>query len=117
MRKRFTALFITLAMTSVFGAPLPESRTHYVIATRDRAPAYHVTSITRTSQVLATETYLIEDVAGQKFSISVERNFESGHVKAEYKVDSAPPVRVSFALPSPAHTSSDTLEANKTIRI
>lgn len=103
-------LFLAGTLIADAGA---EKRTHYVVATRDRIPVYHATTVTRSSQKASEETYLIEDAGGARFFIEVGRNFETGEVSAEYRAADGRPVRVRFVLPGTAHTLKERLAEHK----
>lgn len=94
-------------------APDTETRTHYVVANRDRTPVYHATVISTNSESLGSEIYLFEDAAGQRIRIDVRKNYKSRLVTAEYSVNDGKPVRVSLQLPGNASTRSETQKQYK----
>jgi hypothetical protein len=108
-------LCMSLLGVSVFAASPSgnETRTHYVVANRDRTPAYYATVISTNSESLGSEIYLFENPAGQRVRINVRKNYKSRLVTAEYSVNVGKPVKVTLQLPGSASTRSETLKQYK----
>jgi hypothetical protein len=104
------SLIASAAIAVSARTPEAETRTHYVISTRDRVAVYRATVIRTSSEQAGTETYLIENPAGQKVRIDIRRNFRNRLVTAEYSVNDGKPVKVKLELPGNATTRSEALK-------
>src|SRR5688572_26116018 len=107
MFKRILMIAVLTTTSVAAFAASDETRTHYVVATKDRTPAYHATVITTGNDARATETYLFEDADGQRIRIAVDRNYKSRLVTAEYSVNDAHPVKVRLELPGNSTSRSE----------
>ncbi len=109
MLKRITFGLSFIAASVLAGPPEGEIRTHYLIASRDHAPLYYVTTITSGGETLGSEIYLFESTTGQRIIIDIRKNYRSHLVTADYAVNDAKRVRVTLQLPGKGATRSESL--------
>ncbi len=109
MLKRIIFVLSFIAASALAIPPEAEIRTHYLIASRDHTPLYSVTTITSATEVLGSETYLIQSTAGQRIVVDIRRNYASHLFTADYAVNDAKPVRVTLQLPGRGSTRSESL--------
>jgi hypothetical protein len=109
MLRPVTFALSLMAVSVLASPPEAELRTHYLIASRDHTPLYFVTTITSASEILGSETYLIEGATGQRILVSIRRNYASHLFTADYAVNDTKPVRVTIQLPGKGVTRSESL--------
>lgn len=100
------AALVGMNITALSAAEI-ETRTHYVVANKSRMPLYRATAITTANESLATETYLFENLSGQRIRIDVRRNYKSRLVTAEYSLNDGKPVKVKLDLPGNASSRAE----------
>jgi len=91
-----------------------ETRTHYQIVDRSHVPLYTATVIKTNSESLNTETYLLENTAGERVRIDIKNNYAAHRTTAEYSVNDGPPARVTLDMPYKSTTRSGMIEEART---
>ncbi len=107
------AIAVVLSVAAL-AAPTGKIRTHYVIVDKHRAARFTGTAISDFgSETFTSETYLLEDSAGQKLRIDLSTDYSRGRTTAEYRVNEGQPIRVTLELPGSATTRKGRIKEAK----